>query len=37
MRNKCAQMSLYDTYQDVAASMEENKPKLFRLPDELID
>ena len=37
MRNKCAQMSLYDTYKDVAASMEEDKPKLFRLLDELID
>ena len=37
MRNKCEQMSLYDTYKDVAASMEEDKPKLFRLLDELID
>ena len=37
MRNKCAQMSLYDTYKTVAASMEEDKPKLFRLLDEHID
>ncbi len=37
MRNKCAQMSLYDTYKDIAASIEEDKPKLFRLLDELID
>ena len=36
MRNKCVQMSLYDTYKSVAASMEDDKPKLFRLLDEHI-
>ena len=30
-------MSLFDTYKGVAASMEEDKPKLFRLLDEHID
>ncbi len=37
MRNEHVQMSLFDTYKDVAASMEEDKPKLFRLLDEYID
>ena len=37
MRNKSVQMSLFDTYKGVAASMEEDKPKLFRLLDEHID
>lgn len=37
MRNKRVQMSLFDTYKGVAASMEEDKPKLFRLLDEHID
>ena len=37
MRNKYVQMSLYDTYKSVAASMEDDKPKLFRLLDEHID
>lgn len=37
MRNKCVQMSLYDTYKGIVASMEEDKPKLFRLLDEHID
>ena len=37
MRNKCVQMSLYDTYKCVAASMEDDKPKLFRELDEHID
>ena len=37
MRNKSVQMSLFDTYKDVAVSMDENKPKLFRLLDEHID
>lgn len=37
MRNKCEQMSLFDIYQSVAASMEDDKPKLFRLLDEHID
>ena len=37
MRNKCVQMSLYDTYKSVAASMEDDKPKLFRQLDEHID
>lgn len=37
MRNKYEQMSLYDTYKNVAASMEDNKPKLFLLLDEHID
>ena len=36
MRNKCVQMSLYDTYKSVAVSMEDDKPKLFRLLDEYI-
>ena len=31
MRNKYAQMSLMDIYHDVAASLEEDKPKLFRM------
>ena len=31
MRNKYEQMSLFDTYKSVCASMEEDKPKLFRL------
>ena len=31
------QMSLYDTYKCVAASMEDDKPKLFRQLDEHID
>jgi len=37
MRKKCVQMSLFDTYKSVCASMEEDKPKLFRLLDEHID
>lgn len=37
MRNKCEQMSLFDTYKSVCASMDEDKPKLFRLLDEHID
>ncbi len=37
MRNKSGQMSLFDTYKGVVASMEEDKPKLFRLLDEHID
>ena len=37
MRKKYAQMSLYDTYKDVAASLENDKPKLFQLLDEHID
>ena len=37
MRNKNVQMSLLDIYQDVAASLEEDKPKLFRMLDEHID
>ena len=37
MRNKCEQISLFDTYKTVAASMEEDKPKLFRLLDKHID
>ena len=37
MRNKYKQMSLFDTYKSVCASMEEDKPKLFRLLDEHID
>lgn len=37
MRNKSEQMSLFDTYKGVTASMEEDKPKLFRLLDEHID
>lgn len=36
MRNKCVQISLYDTYKSVATSMEDDKPKLFRLLDEYI-
>ena len=31
------QMSLFDTYKSVCASMEEDKPKLFRLLDKHID
>ena len=37
MRKKSVQMSLFDTYKGVCASMEEDKPKLFRLLDEHID
>lgn len=37
MRKKCEQMSLFDTYKSVCASMDEDKPKLFRLLDECID
>ena len=37
MRNNCEQMSLFDTYKSVCASMEDNKPRLFRLLDEHID
>ena len=37
MRSKGAQVSLFDTYKDVADSYENNKPRLFRLLDELID
>ena len=37
MRNRSAQMSLFDTYKDVAVSMDEEKPKLFRQLDEHID
>lgn len=37
MRNKVVQLSLYDTYKEVADSYEYNKPRLFRLLDELID
>ena len=37
MRSNSVQMSLFDTYKGVAASMEEDKPKLFRLLDEHID
>ena len=37
MRNKHVQMSLFNTCKDVAARMEEDKPKLFRLLGEYID
>ena len=37
MREDCVQMSLYDTYKDVSANMENDKPKLFRLLDKYID
>lgn len=37
MRNKYVQMSLLDIYKDVSASLEDNKPKLFRMLDEQID
>ncbi len=37
MRKKCVQMSLFDTYKSVCTSIEEDKPKLFRLLDEHID
>lgn len=36
MRNKCEQISLFDTYRSVTASMEDDKPKLFRLLDKHI-
>lgn len=36
MQNKVVQMSLFDIYKDVSASLEGNKPKLFRLLDEHI-
>ena len=37
MRKKNVQMSLFDTYKDVAASIEEDKPLLLRRLDEHID
>jgi hypothetical protein len=37
MRKKYEQMSLFDTYKNVTASIDKNKPKLFRLLDEHID
>ena len=37
MRNKRAQVSLFDTYKEVTESYENNKPKLFRQLDELIE
>ena len=37
MRSKTAQISLFETYKDVADSYENNKPRLFRLLDELLD
>lgn len=37
MRNKRVQVSLFDTYKEVADSYENNKPKLFRLLDERIN
>lgn len=36
MRKKYDQLSLYDTYKNVSASLEEDKPKLFLLLDEHI-
>lgn len=37
MRNKCVQISLFDIYNDISTSMEENKPKLISLLDDNID
>lgn len=37
MQKKVSQMSLFGTYKNVAASLEEDKPLLFRLLDEHID
>ena len=37
MRSKSVQMSLFDTYKDVAVSIDADKPKLFRLLEEHID
>lgn len=37
MRNKCVQVSLFDDYESVATSLEENKPRLFRQLDEHIE
>lgn len=37
MRKKYAQMSLFDTYREVADSYDKDKPKFFRLLDEAID
>ena len=37
MRNKNVQLSLFDTYTDVADSMEANKPRLIRLLEEHLD
>ena len=36
MQNKVVQMSLFDIYKDVSASLEEDKPKLFQLLDKHI-
>lgn len=37
MRNKYVQMSLYDIYNEVSGSIEENKPELVRILEEHID
>lgn len=37
MQKRYVQMSLLDTYKDVTSSLEEDKPKLFRMLDEHID
>lgn len=37
MRKKYGQMSLFDIYQDVSGSLEDDKPKLFQLLDEHIE
>ena len=37
MRVKTVQMSLYDTYNDVFNTMEENKPEFLALLEEHID
>ena len=37
MRNKCVQISLFDTYSDVSRATEEDKPKFFRLLEKYIN
>lgn len=37
MRNKCVQMSLFDSYSDVSRATEEDKPKFFRLLEKYIN
>ena len=34
MREKCVQISFFNTYSDISDSMESNKPELVRLLEE---
>ncbi len=37
MREKCVQISFFNTYSDISDSMESNKPELVRLLEEYVD